>query len=237
MTNGIGSSTSTSGYLSAFRLAGLGLQRAAQYPVATVVGVLIFAGLGRALAFASEQVGVGYPLLFVLGVVLSIGVTLALIAMMSMDADDLPSLARLAKTVMLVALGFGVMVSIPVVLFAYLLPDGVWERYMVGWLPGHVPYLFATIGATLLFGMLPAMLVAWPIRARHDTDIWPSVGYVWQRIENRRYRAVEMTILVAGAAAALNFVPLLAVLVPPVLAHTAVATFNAVRDDIVVFEE
>jgi hypothetical protein len=67
--------------------------------------------------------------------------------------------------------------------------------------------------------------------------MWPSVGYVWQRIENRRYRAVEVTILVAGGAAAFNFMPLLAVLVPPVLAHMAVATFDAVSDDIVVFEE
>ena len=214
-----------------------GLRRFARYPVASVIIVLAFALLGKGLGFLLEAGVIGYSIALILGVVLGITISLASIALMTMSADDLPELGGLCRTGVLIATGLGVGLSLPIAAAAYLVPDTVWARYMVAWLPGQVPYLFATIGPVLLFSMLPALLVAWPIRARHDTDLDTSIRYVWQKFENRRYRQVDMTLLIAGIGSILCFAPLFVFLAPALLAQLSAACLEQFAGDIVVHDE
>ena len=237
MTDGTLATDSTRVRIGIFTLVRMAASRLIRFPVATLIGLALSTLLGWLLSLAPAVSVVATSGLLLAGVITSIALVMGLVMFQVMDGDELPDLGRVVRALFGFAVVFGTAVIVPLIAAAYFVPDAAWEHFVVGWLPNQAPFLFASLGPVLLFGMMPAMLVAWPIVARHDTGLWSSVGYVWQWIENQRYSAVEITIGVAGVCAMMCFVPYLSILVTPFLASLAVVTFDAVSDDIVVADE
>lgn len=218
----------------------LGLQsiaRAIRYPIATSACVVVTAILGTLLKYLADDVSLNYAGTLVLGSSLGILSTLVCIALMVMDDDDLPDLSRLARTTMWLSLSCGVGLSLPIVGLGLLVPDWAWNDALYSWIPDHFPYFCSAFGPVLLFGMLPALLVAWPIRARHDTEMSAAISYVWQNIEDRRYSQFRMTLLFGGIGAILCVTPVLALLAPALVSQLAVTTFKFVEGDIIIEED
>lgn len=236
MPEGIDVSQQVSSRVSIVELLSSAAHRAYRYPVATLIVVVAVWLLGKGIELIVASNLIGYGPAFVVGAILSILITLSSIALLVMNSEDLPNLGALTRTLAYTSIGFGVGLSLPLVLVAHLLPERIWDAYLIASVPPQIPFVFATLGPILLFGMLPVLLVAWPIRARHDTDFETSIQYVWRYIENRRYRSTAVTVAIATIGSVLCFVPFVGLLVPAILSHMSAVMLRRFDDDITVHE-
>ena len=180
---------------------------------------------------------IGHIGAFLLGTILSILLSLVLIALTVMNADDLPRLGRLFRSALFSSIGWGLgLCVVPIALVRGLLKMEWIDPFRV-WIELQAPYVYATVGPVMLFAILPAMFVAWPIRARHDTGLMASVYYVWRNLEDTRYNPMEMTALTALVGGVMIFLPVIALFAPALIVQVAAAAFAIFKHSIVVHDD
>ena len=205
--------------------------RAGQYPVSTIVGVMLSYCATRLVALLPATSALAWYLRIALGFSLGLFLLSLLVALSALRGVKRPALLFRLGQAAIGSTAIGFITAVPVIGFALLVPQWFWQPVLNTWAYGWIDASIVACGALWIAAISPDMLIAWPHAVKSRTSLQQSLLFTWMQVEDGYFSPYRTAASIVVAGAILAFIPLVSLTVIPLLAHLSMVLYQSALEE------
>ena len=203
------------------------VSRTGQYPVATIVGIILVYLASRAVALIPAEGFYWWYLRTGTGFCLGLLCLTTLIALGAMDESNNPDLLPDLRKAAVGSAAVGFATALPIIGLASFIPEPFWLPFHDAWAGWWVDVSIISLGSMCALSAGLDILIAWAASSRYGLSFFRSSQIAFQALRKNHLTQFKSRNVLIALGTVMSVIPYASLLVVPLVFHMAMTAFEA----------